>query len=72
MEETMTTPSVAGAHVSYGENRHQLTRGTLCAAVLGIGVAQVALAIPAVLQGLFQKDLGTTSSSRIWAPRPPS
>jgi len=62
----MTTPSVAGAHVIHGGKRHQLTRGTLCAALLGVGVSQVALAIPAVLQGLFQKDLGTTSSQLTW------
>jgi MFS family permease len=62
----MTTQNVAGAHAAYAREQHQLTRGTLFAAVLGVGVAQLALAIPAVLQGLFQKDLGTTSSQLTW------
>jgi MFS family permease len=61
----MTTQSV-GAHTARGEDRHQLTRGTLAAAALSVGVAQLALAIPAVLQGLFQKDLGTSSSQLTW------
>jgi MFS family permease len=45
---------------------HQLTRGTLIAAALAVCLAQVALAIPAVLNGLFQQDLGTTSSQLTW------
>jgi MFS family permease len=45
---------------------HELTRGTLIAAALGVCLAQVALAIPAVLNGLFQQDLGTTSSQLTW------
>ncbi len=43
-----------------------LTRGTLAAAALAVCVAQVALAIPAVLNGLFQQDLGTSSSQLTW------
>ena len=39
-----------------------LTRGTLVAAALAVCIGQVALAIPAVLNGLFQHDLGPTSS----------
>ena len=39
-----------------------LRPGTLAAAAVAVCVAQVALAIPAVLNGLFQQDLGTTSS----------
>jgi MFS family permease len=49
-----------------GEERRQLTRGTLFAAAFSVGVAQLALAISAVLQGLFQKDLGTSSSQLTW------
>ena len=60
----MTTHNVAGPDLARG--RVQLTRGTLAAAVLAVGVAQLALAIPAVLQGLFQRDLGTTSSQLTW------
>ncbi len=44
----------------------RLTPGTLAAAALAVCVAQVALAIPAVLNGLFQQDLGTTSSQLTW------
>ncbi|MGI8715498.1 MAG: MFS transporter [Solirubrobacteraceae bacterium] len=43
-----------------------LTTGTLVAAALAVCVAQVALAIPAVLNGLFQQDLGTSSSQLTW------
>lgn len=45
---------------------HNLTRGTLAAAALGVCLAQVALAIPAVFNGLFQQDLGTSSSQLTW------
>jgi MFS family permease len=45
---------------------HELTRGTLIAAALAVCLAQVALAIPAVLNGLFQQDLGTSSSQLTW------
>jgi MFS family permease len=43
-----------------------LTRGTLVATALAVCVGQVGLAIPAVLNGLFQQDLGTTSSQLTW------
>ncbi len=43
-----------------------LTRGTLVAASLGVCVGQVALAIPAVFNGLFQQDLHTSSSQLTW------
>src|SRR6478609_5046128 len=45
---------------------HRLSRGTLIAACVAACVAQVALAIPAVLNGLFQQDLGTSSSQLTW------
>ena len=44
----------------------RLSAGTLAAAAIAVCVAQVALAIPAVLNGLFQQDLGTTSSQLTW------
>ena len=44
----------------------RLTRGTLVAAAIAVCVAQVALAIPAVLNGLFQLDLGTSSAQLTW------
>jgi MFS family permease len=62
----MTARNVAGAHASHAGEELQLTRGTLYAGILAVGVAQLALAIPAVLQGLFTKDLGATSSQLTW------
>ena len=44
----------------------RLTRGTLAAAALAVCLGQVALAIPAVLNGLFQLDLGTSASQLTW------
>lgn len=46
--------------------RPTLTRGTLIAAALGVLVGQLALAIPAVLNGLFQEDLLPSSSQLTW------
>ena len=43
-----------------------LTNGTLIAAAVAVCVAQVALAIPAVLNGLFQQDLHTSSVQLTW------
>ena len=43
-----------------------LSKGTLIAAALAVLVGQVALAIPAVLNGLFQLDLGPSSSQLTW------
>ena len=40
----------------------ELTTGTLIAAAIAVCVGQMALAIPAVLNGLFQLDLGTSAS----------
>jgi MFS family permease len=43
-----------------------LTVSTIIATALAACVGQVGLAIPAVLNGLFQQDLGTTSSQLTW------
>src|SRR6185437_11048825 len=48
------------------EHPHRLNPGTLAAAAIAVCVAQVALAIPAVLNGLFQQDLGTSSAQLTW------
>ncbi len=48
------------------EPGYELTRGSLAAAALAVCIGQVALAIPAVLNGLFQKDLGTSASQLTW------
>ena len=44
----------------------RLTIGTQVATALAVLVAQVGLAIPAVLNGLFQQDLHTSSSQLTW------
>jgi MFS family permease len=62
----MTTPNIARRRAAHAGEEHQLTRGTLYSAAYAVGVAQLAMAIPAVLQGLFQRDLGTTSAELIW------
>jgi MFS family permease len=62
----MASHNVAGKQAAGTARGQQLSRGSLFAAVLAVGVAQVALAIPAVLNGLFQKDLGTTSAQLTW------
>jgi MFS family permease len=54
-----TSPDVA-------DSRHRLTAGTLTAAALAVAVAQIGLSIPAVLNGLFQQDLGTSSTQLTW------
>jgi MFS family permease len=46
--------------------RIQLTAGTLAAAAFGVWVVQITMSIPAVLNGLFQQDLGTTSAQLTW------
>jgi MFS family permease len=46
--------------------QHVLTRGTLVSAAIAVCLAQVALAIPAVLNGMFTTDLGPTSSQLTW------
>jgi MFS family permease len=46
--------------------RYVLGPGTLTAAAIAVCLAQVALAIPAVLNGLFQQDLGPSSSQLTW------
>ncbi len=43
-----------------------LTTGTLVASAVAVAVAQIGLSIPAVLNGLFQQDLGTTSTQLTW------
>ena len=62
----MSTPVHLDAATSEPAPPARLTRGTLLAAALAVCVAQVALAIPAVLNGLFQTDLGTSSAQLTW------
>jgi len=51
---------------SAAERRYVLTPRTLVAAALAVCMGQIALAIPAVLNGLFQQDLSPTSSQLTW------
>jgi MFS family permease len=62
----MATRNAAGTQAASSGGGQQLTSGTLFAAAFAVGVAQLALAIPAVLQGLFQKDLATSTSQLTW------
>ncbi|HWG24823.1 MFS transporter [Actinospica sp.] len=62
----MSTPVRLDAATTGPAAHHRLSRGTLAAAALAVCVAQVALAIPAVLNGLFQQDLGTSSAQLTW------
>ncbi|HEY2239326.1 MAG TPA: MFS transporter [Streptosporangiaceae bacterium] len=62
----MAIRKVAGTQAASGGDERQLTGGTLFAAAFAVAVAQLALAIPAVLQGLFQKDLATSTSQLTW------
>jgi MFS family permease len=55
-----------GRGTGTASGRYVLDSGTLIAAAVAVCVAQVALAIPAVLNGLFQQDLGPTSSELTW------
>jgi MFS family permease len=47
-------------------NDSGLTTGTIVAACLAACVGQIGFATPAVLNGLFQQDLGTTASQLNW------
>jgi MFS family permease len=62
----MNTLDVSGEGLAAASEPRTLSRGTLVAAAFGVCVAQVGLAIPAVLNGLFQKDLGPTSAQLTW------
>src|SRR2546429_5459208 len=45
---------------------HSLRRGTLIASCLAVCLAQIALAMPATLNGLFQEDLHPVGSQLTW------
>ncbi len=44
----------------------RLTTGTLVASAAAVAIAQIGLSMPAVLNGMFQQDLGTTSTQLTW------
>ncbi len=62
----MADLTTAKKGISAPAGPYVLRTGTLIAAVLGVILAQMALAIPAALNGLFQQDLGTSSSQLTW------
>ncbi len=47
-------------------SRHHLTAGTLAASAVAVALAQIGVSTPAALNGLFQMDLGTTSTQLTW------
>jgi MFS family permease len=48
------------------EPGYHLSTGTLVAAALAVCIAQMALSVPAVLNGLFQRDLSPSSTQLTW------
>lgn len=46
--------------------RSRLSTGTLVAAAFGVWVVQITMSVPAVLNGVFQQDLGTSSAQLTW------
>ena len=66
MSEFSLSASTTTSTASIAHARYRLDRKTLVVAAFAIAVAQLALAMPAVLNGLFQQDLGTNSSQLTW------
>jgi MFS family permease len=57
---------VAATRTYAPRGTYVLRPGTLVAALLGVCTAQMAMAAPAALNGLFQQDLGTSSAQLTW------
>jgi MFS family permease len=62
----MARTSATTTITRHGVHTHYLTPATIIATSIAVCVGQIGLAIPAVLNGLFQQDLGTTSSQLTW------
>src|SRR5216683_1111793 len=62
----MANLEAPGRGTDAASGMYVLGPGTLAAAAIAVCLAQVALAIPAVLNGLFQTDLATSSSQLTW------
>jgi MFS family permease len=62
----MTTVGATTAGSGSADRDYRLTTGTLVAAVLAVCLAQMTLSVPAVLNGLFQRDLDTSSVQLTW------
>jgi MFS family permease len=66
VEKLVEGLTTARTHANAPARTYVLRARTLIAAVIAVFVAQTALAIPAVLNGLFQQDLGTSSAQLTW------
>jgi MFS family permease len=64
--DVLTDPAGEPRPAAANDGGTVLTTGTLLAAAVAVMVGQVGLAIPAVLNGLFQLDLGTSASQLTW------
>src|SRR5918912_2600672 len=62
----MTTVGAPAAGSGTADRDYRLTTGTLVAAVVAVCLAQMTLSVPAVLNGLFQQDLHTSSVQLTW------
>src|SRR5918912_3873022 len=62
----MTTVGAPAAGSGTADRDYRLTTGTLVAAVVAVCLAQMSLSVPAVLNGLFQRDLDTSSVQLTW------
>ncbi len=58
--------NIAPGRPETADGHPALAAGTLAAAAVAVAVAQIGLSIPAVLNGLFQQDLGTSSTQLTW------
>jgi hypothetical protein len=58
--------AITGSRFRLAVHTPSLTVATTVATALAACAGQVGLAIPAVLNGLFQQDLGATSSQLTW------
>lgn len=62
----MAEKTLGTTAVRHGVHTHYLTPATVIATCIAVCVGQIGLAIPAVLNGLFQQDLGTSSAQLTW------
>src|SRR6202030_3731623 len=62
----MTASSLAPSIPAPGPPAGRLARGTLIAGCLAVCLAQIGIAIPATLNGLFQADLHPIGSQLTW------
>lgn len=66
MSATVNPEESATATPATSTAGRRLTAGTLAAAAVAVAVAQIGLSLPAVLNGLFQVDLATSSTQLTW------